>query len=140
MSSPYKLFAKGSSKSLQKECANYGNIAQDPEKAAAKKQAKAQEAAAATEQSEKDEKGPNLLQRMKQSISPKVSGMPYKGAKPVAGVNRNPVKKLGMFETPSPNKFISKKKKDKLKKFAGFLVGGPAGASMASAFSYKKQK
>lgn len=92
MSSPYKLFGKRKSKSLQQECANLaGGPGSDPKAAAARAQGREP-----GEMNESSAFNPN--NKAKQGSS----GMFYRGPKPVAGVNRNPVKKLGMFKADPP--------------------------------------
>jgi len=89
MKSPYKLFGKRKSRSLQQECANLaGGPGSDPKATAARAQGREP-----GEMNESSEFNPN--NKAKQGSS----GMFYRGPKPVAGVNRNPVKKLGMFKT-----------------------------------------
>ena len=92
MKSPYKLFGKRKSRSLQQECANLaGGPGSDPKAAAARAQGREP-----GEMNESSAFNPN--NKAKQGSS----GMFYRGPKPVAGVNRNPVKKLGMFKADPP--------------------------------------
>lgn len=92
MKSPYKLFGKRKSRSLQQECANLaGGPGSDPKATAARAQGR--EPGEMNESSEFNPKN-----KAKQGSS----GMFYLGPKPVAGVNRNPVKKLGMFKADPP--------------------------------------
>jgi len=92
MKSPYKLFGKRKSRNLQQECANLaGGPGSDPKATAARAQGREP-----GEMNESSEFNPN--NKAKQGSS----GMFYLGPKPVAGVNRNPVKKLGMFKADPP--------------------------------------
>ena len=80
------------SKSLQKECANLaGGPGSDPKAAAARAQGREP-----GEMNESSAFNPN--NKAKQGSS----GMFYRGPKLVAGVDRNPVKKLGMFKADPP--------------------------------------
>ena len=91
------------SKSLQKECANLaGGPGSDPKAAAARAQGREP-----GEMNESSAFNPN--NKAKQGSS----GMFYRGPKLVAGVNRNPVKKLGMFKINKQQVIINTSIKNK---------------------------